>query len=432
MSKSPRLKMSDVLSDIRFSNQSIILHGPGGTGKTFLLREIALMYQKMNVMLQLTALTGVAALNLVMKEHKIAAQTLHSWSGIGINHDNPSKIIAKIRSSHSLMNRWKHVKILVIDEISMLGDEMFNLLNMIAQSVRGNKEPFGGIRLILSGDFLQLPPITQGWVFNSMTWLSLDLRPIILREPKRYPDVMYFEMLLRIRSGYHNEDDMNVLRSRLVAYGEWKERDKAVGEIKPTRLYGRRVDVDGYNISKLMKLEGPSTTYDAHDQSTGNGSRFFPMLDDTIPSVIELRVGAQVMLKCNLSVDDGFVNGSRGVVMSLQRNSVTVKFMNGKTKDIMYHVWSIEGKEGTATRSQIPLRLAYAMTIHSSQGSSLDFAIVNLGKREIFVPAQAYVALSRVRTLEGLLVEALNVKKIVPNQEALSYVESLESLNKSE
>ncbi|MDX1472409.1 MAG: AAA family ATPase, partial [Flavobacteriaceae bacterium] len=318
--------------------KNIILYGPGGCGKTYTLRIIASHLKKIKKKVYCTATTGVAALNLNNPEEQISASTLHRWAGIGLARGSAKKICNRVQHDERSGKRWKYADALIIDEVSMLGASLFDKLDFIGKYIRlNNKSPFGGLQLILSGDFLQLPPVKDSWVFKSVAWSKLSLLPFVLETPKRYDDVNYFEMLLRIRKGLHNSSDIKKLRRRVKAYSKLLKILKDVNTddvIKPTILYSKKINVNHHNSEELRKLPGDIVQYAAEDNFKAfkkkvNLDHYVQRLDDAIPKVLSFKVGAQVMLKCNLDVEGGLVNGSRGVVLAVEPHQLYVRFING-------------------------------------------------------------------------------------------------------
>ena len=420
------------------SGSNVLLHGPGGVGKTHSLRLIARYLTEKGKIVACTATTGVAAINLNIPEKKIMARTLHSWAGVGLARDSVKKLYEKIMTKNKYRNRWRTVQVLIIDEISMLGQEFFEKLDYLGKHIRMEQDaPFGGIQMVLSGDFLQLPPVKDKWVFKSETWNNLSLIPFIFEEPKRYDDIRYFELLLRIRKGEHTDEDIELLEKRAIAYRKLQnvfkkfKYDKTL--IRPTILYSTKADVKFYNEKELKKLSGKMYEFVAEDifQPYREGARsdsYIHLLDEMIPRVITVKVGAQVMLKANLNVSEGLVNGTRGVITDIITTSpepiISVKFLNGRKLDLTRHVWKLEDKEALVSRSQFPLILAYSITVHKGQGATLDYAICDLGP-SIFAEGQAYVALSRVRNLYGLFISEFHKGALMTNKTALKFDQKL-------
>jgi ATP-dependent DNA helicase PIF1 len=418
------------------SGENVLLHGPGGCGKSYTIRLLYKKLKSLGKKVQCTATTGIAALNL--SGPGIKTRTLHSWAGIGLGRETGYKLAAKVRDNYMSRRRWQDTQVLIIDEVSMLGATLFKKLDIIGRIVRGRRdEPFGGIRLVLSGDFLQLPPVKDTWLFETDEWKELNLKCVPFMEAKRYDDPDYFQTLLRIRRGAHTEADIEMLQERVKAYDEYLVKQVESGEaslleVKPTLLYSKKRDVEAYNLGQLENLPDKPRPYTAKDNYNAlrprvRKEKYELMLDDAIKKAIILKVGAQVMLKANLDIDEGLVNGSRGVVTDMGIDFVDVKFRNQDTTTrIMDNTWSVEDDDMEATRTQIPLILAWASTIHKSQGCTIDFAVCDIGS-SVFADGQAYVALSRVRNRAGLFLSDLHPPAIEANEEAVRYVNKIET-----
>ena len=400
----------------------VFLTGPGGTGKSYLLN---LLYtelpKKTGKSIALTALTGCAALLLHPK-----AKTLHSWAGIGLARESVDILIAGIRKSSRARMRWKNADILVIDEVSMMTPELFEKLDMIGRKIRGNEStPFGGLQLVLVGDFYQLPPVVKqdgeekkdtSFVFESHIWNTLRLETHELTEIVRQKDPVFQEVLNEARRGELSKKSFKILAKRMGL-------DYSKEEIKPTMLFTRRGQVDDINMSHLRKLTTERRTFKATTVFSPN------VITTAYSAELTLAIDAQVMLITNLNPELGLVNGSRGVVVGYEKvpdadvksqmstmkgvgdvfdpalEFPIVKFCNGVKKQIIHTTWEVPDMP-SVLRRQIPLKLAYAVTIHRAQGATLDCALIDVGGRT-FEYGQAYVALSRVKNLEGLYVHDL-------------------------
>ena len=384
-----------------------------------------------------TATTGIAALNMG-DGMALKTRTLHSWAGIGLGKDDKDKLLAKVASKKKNRERWQKTDILVVDEVSMLGKDLFEKLDYIGRRIRKCEIlPFGGIQLIFSGDFLQLPPIKDDFLFESPVWnrCSFFIVPFLTR--RRFDDPQYFELLMRVRKGEQTQDDLRIIQSCVKKYDELnksltinvnkKRKLNDEPEIRPTILHSKVVDVSSHNSTELDKLPGDSQIYFAVDNYTPIGAHsssaepfYEHMLEETIPAAIQLKAGAQVMLRANLDVEGGLVNGSRGVVLACNSDSVDVKFKNDKRVRIVPHTWEFQDESMIAARTQIPLLLAWSITIHRIQGCTLDYAVCNLGQ-SIFAEGQAYVALSRVRNINGLYITNFYPKSLKVNKKALAF-----------
>lgn len=411
------------------------------THNTYTIKKVAEYFTRKGEVCECTATTGVAAVGINVPEYGVQARTLHSWSGIGMPQSDRSwNFISVVEKKPKAVKRWLTTSLLIIDEISMLGKNLFEAISEVGKKLKLSKKPFGGIRLLLSGDFLQLPPVKDEWCFLSEEWKKLDAIVFEFDEPKRYDDLSYFHLLLRIRQGEHTQKDVDVLCARMRAYKKFKELEKSATlvRVQPTILFPKRVDVDYYNKKELDKLDSKAFVYKCvdtfqkrigrkySDEYSDIPADYTKLLDDAIPQEITLKVGAQVMLKYNLDVASGLANGSRAVILDTFPDGVYVKFLNGTKMMVNPTPWEVSDKEGRGFRTQIPFVCAWALTVHKSQGSTLDYAICDLGS--VFCPAQSYVSLSRVKNLKGLLIQSFDPEKIICDEKALKYAKIMKSV----
>lgn len=408
--------------------KNVFLTGSAGSGKTYNISLLSEVYPNMI----LTSTTGISAI-------AIGGTTIHSFSGIGVPRarDTIEDIVKKAKKAQR-KNEVINCEKLVVDEVSMLGASTLDLLNTVFKQVRGINKPFGGIQVIFTGDMLQLPPINDDYCFNSATWKELDLQTIYLTKLYRFTDEKYSDMLLRIRMAEHTYEDNSELFKRFFAYKDKIDDEDCFNkmEIKPTYLYSKKVDVTDKNLEELDKLKTELFTYKAVDtikakymnldqNSKIEKENLNLHLDLLAAKNIFLKEGAQVMLTVNVDLSLGLANGSRGVVTSLEKEKVEVKFLNGHVQSFGRSLFEYkEHGKVIATREQFPFILAWACSIHKIQGATLDCVIINLGQ-SIFEASQAYVALSRVRSLSGLYLEAYKPVKIFCNKEALEFYKNL-------
>lgn len=410
--------------------RNVILTGPGGCGKTHSIRFLTSALVDMGRDVGVTSTTGISAINLNVPEKSIVARTLHSYAGIGLAQGTPEELYAKVFNNRNAYNRIRNVEILFLDEFSMLGAELFEKVDYVFRYVRRKiNKPMGGVILVASGDVLQLPPVKEQFVFKCDAWKKLKFKPFFFEDPKRYNDLDFFHLLQRLRKSEHTGEDIQTLKGRVVAYENYKKAIEGKDPskvLKPTMFHSRKMEVATINKNELEKLEGPEFTFMAQDTFTAykdNAKRelYFKSLEDNIPQYINLKVGAQVMLRKNIDIERGLVNGSRGVITAITSGeSVKVSFVNGISEKIGMQTWKIKDKRGIASRTQIPFILAWACTIHKAQGATCDLCVCNIGS-SIFTEGQAYVALSRVRNLKGLFLSDFYPKAIKTNEEALEY-----------
>jgi uracil-DNA glycosylase len=417
------------------SGRNIFLTGPAGSGKSFLLQTILKWGAVTGKHIAVTALTGCAALLL-----GFSAKTLHSWAGIGLGRDTAEKLAEAVKRSPSSKARWRKTSILIIDEISMMTPELFEKLDGIGKLVRASAAPWGGMQLVLCGDFLQLPPVVRGlsgetaigrFAFESPAWKTAHLDAHVLTKIERQTDAAFQTLLNECRIGEPSAASIAVLKSR--QHLDWKSQT-----IRPTLLFSRNADVDSINEKNIAALQKPLRMFDAHtviDRSdptlevpTGERlERVLEKLDSDAPYMphLELCVGAQVMLLFNKDIEAGLVNGSRGVVIDFRVSDGVpiVQFLHGDPLAVEAHGWA-SADFPTVVRFQIPLRVAYAVTIHKSQGATLDCALVDIGS-STFEYGQAYVALSRVRNLESLYIWNLDPARIRAHPTVIRFYETL-------
>lgn len=401
------------------SGKSVFITGKAGTGKTALLKHFIQEYIAEHgiISLGITSTTGISAILL-------KGTTLHSYLGIGLGTASEGVLIETVKR-FPYLDRWRGLRTLIIDEVSMLSYTLFVKLEKMAQVLRFSREPFGGIQLVLCGDFLQLPCINDRFCFEAEDiWKACITKTFYFKNIMRQSDIEFQTCLSEIRLGILSEKSMALLQTR-----EKKCRDK---KFKPTKFYATNREVNSVNTKELEKIAQESgeifeynMTITAMDPKRKEALTKFIKTNVIVPDLVELAVGCQVMLLSNIDIENGLVNGSRGVITQFINGYPEVEFINGKTLIIKYHSFDVEeyGKK-VACYTQIPLKLAYAISIHKSQGCTIDYAEINMGK--IFEYGQAYVALSRVKTLDGLFILNLDPKKIKAHPKALEYYNSLE------
>ena len=432
--------------DILKLGRNVYLTGPAGSGKTFLLNEYINFLKARGVAVGITASTGIAATHM-------NGMTIHSWSGIGIRDRLADIELHALTARKYLAKRFAKTKVLVIDEVSMLHAHQLDLVDRVCRFFKQRPAPFGGMQIILAGDFFQLPPInsktrmgatpasetslsaapqslnmptsqvgiddnqkTDRWHFvtESDVWQNMNLRVCYLDEQYRHTDDRLTKILNEIRSNQASGNTLGKLQERLG-------RD-VTGHANPTKLYVHNIDVDAINNAELAKINRPSEIYEMR-------SRGAPPLVEILkksclaPENLILKKDAAVMFIKN-NLEDGYVNGTLGRVVDFDMRGYPI-IKTEKRKIVAEPAqWTIE-EEGRikAKIEQIPLRLAWAITVHKSQGMSLDAAEIDLGKT--FVEGMGYVALSRVRSLDGIKLVGINDLALRINPEALELDEGL-------
>ena len=405
--------------------ENIFLTGPAGTGKSEIINSFVKKRPRSKRVF-ITSTTGISAI-------KIKGRTIHSFAGIGTGSADVQRLITHILKERRLKEKWRSVDVLIIDEISMLSAEVFDKLEEIARCVRQSTEPFGGIQIILCGDFLQLPNVEGEFCFLANSWNAVvGDNTAELTEIMRQDDVEFQKCLNAVRLGNIDDDTRFLFESRIGV-----ELDESFDGILPTRLFPTNRQVDLLNDNELDKLAEDGREFVEYDMKiTPYPNIPTKWLDSTVehflkrtifPASIQLCVGAQVMLLSNLDQDAGLVNGSRGVITGFVEQFPRVKFINGRELVITEATVEHEDNHKPILRAtQIPLKVAYASTIHKSQGSSLDCVEIDLG--EIFECGQAYVALSRARSLKGLVLKSIHFDQIKAHPVALAYYKRIEEL----
>ena len=432
-------KQQDAIT--RFMNgDNICITGPGGTGKTFLIKE---MIQQSKKKIQVCAMTGCAAILL-----QCNAKTIHSWSGIKLAKGEIEDIVESISNNKWLRKTWRSTQILIIDEVSMMSVKIFELLNIIAKTCRNNSKPFGNMQVIFLGDFYQLPPVNKSenvdnhsFCFQSEEWFNVFpmQNHIILDKIFRQEDETYRNILMKIRKGEIDDDIKEILEKRIIG----KEKLE-VNEDKIIKIFPLKRKVETVNIKNFLKLEGeehlsdieikkdmthyhdngnliPDKFIDAYKRASQKQIDFeVSNLINNSPSIHELKIkiGARVMCIVNYDMDNEICNGSQGSIQDIvsfnnEIKTVIVLFDNGIKKVMNKYVWQSETYPNIAL-FQFPLVLAWAITIHKIQGATLDNAIMDIGN-DIFEYGQTYVALSRIKTLNGLYLTSFNIDKIKVN-----------------
>lgn len=385
---------------------NIFLTGPAGSGKTYLLNQYIEYLKKYKISVGITASTGIAATHM-------SGITIHSWVGMGIRDSMSDGEIRELMKRPYLRNRLRQTKVLIIDEISMLHAHRLDLVDQICRIFRGNSAPFGGMQVIMCGDFFQLPPVSRKdeppaeFVVSSDSWKEMRLKICYLEEQHRQDDRSFLRVLNDIRNNEVSEMTVEYLSERL-------DKDPE-GYTRPTRLFTHNADVDAINQKHLEALTGDTHEYLMSWRGSFGLTEILKK-SCLAPETLILKKGAQVMFVKN-NYDFGYVNGTLGEVIDFDNDSFPiVRTFDGAEIRVRKADWSVkEDDVEKAGLSQIPLRLAWAITVHKSQGMSLDAAEVDLSRS--FLPGMGYVALSRVRSLSGLKLMGMNQMALQVNPE---------------
>ena len=418
------MTQSQALSILK-TGANVFLTGEPGAGKTHLINEYVIYLRANDINVAVTASTGIAATH-------IGGMTIHSWSGIGIKTKLEKSDLNKIKTSQYIVRRITKSKVLIIEEISMLTGGTLSMVDTVCREIKQNSKPFGGIQVIFAGDFFQLPPVVRReyqeniqtsilaksssfFAFDSSSWKELNPIVCYLTEQHRQEDGDFLELLSAIRENKFNKKHLSHIETRRLRLLD-PIHDKSLKNIP--KLFSHNIDVDSINQAMLKSIKGEQKTFII--TVTGPDPLVTTLVRGCLsPEILYLKIGASVMFTKN-NPKEGFVNGTLGVVDGFDKISGNpiVKIRSGQKIEVGQMDWSIEenGKV-KASISQLPLRLAWAITVHKSQGMSLDEAIMDLS--QVFEYGQGYVALSRVRRLSGLYILGWNEQTFQVHPEIL-------------
>ncbi len=426
--------------NLLMNGENVFLTGYAGTGKSYILNKLK---DKLQKKLTITSTTGIAAVN-------VKGQTLHSWAGVGLCKNPIHKTVEKIYSRPSVYKQIRNCKILAIDEISMLNVEVFEYIDEVLKIVRESVEPFGGIQVLFIGDFYQLPPVEgaglntgenslfdentftpeRRYCFDSFLWEDFKLKNVVLKQNYRQSEKDFIKALSDMRTNSLTEDDIELLKSRETYLDTF--------ETNMLHIFSTNFEADRYNIAKFNMIDEPVKIFEAQDGVYRGTKPVYSGFTENEKYVLEifgkncradkeiaLKLGAKVMLLVNTDFNKGLINGSCGDIQSFNEDTITVKFDNGETADIHRHRFEYYYHDKlTAERTQFPLKLAYGITIHKSQGMTLDKLVVDCSR--IFERGQAYVAMSRVKTLDGLYLKNFSKDKVMVDERVADFYSHLE------
>ena len=372
---------------------NIFLTGPPGSGKSFVLKRFIDAATRRGRKVAVTATTGIAATLL-------GGNTIHAWSGIGIGESFSGNRADRILANRTLRERLETADCLIIDEISMMNAPLLDKLNAYFKIARSSRQAFGGLQVILAGDFMQLPPVEfkgyQDYAFVSSAWQELNLTICYITEQHRQGRDELNSILTAIR-----QDGLTAMHYRLLTV-----RRTAVPVSRVTQLLTHNVAVDAVNAAQLQRLKGRTHNYELVFRGYESAAQ---RLANNIlaPKSLYLKTGAMVMFVAN-SLGKGYCNGSQGIVVGFKHSFPVVRlFDTGVNLEVGVHTWQTEPENGRrASVSQLPLKLAWAITVHKSQGMSLERAVIDLGRSFGF--NMGYVALSRLTSYDGLYLKGLN------------------------
>ena len=408
--------------DMMKKGKNIFLTGQAGTGKSYTIMTFVKWCISNSINYAITSTTGISAL-------LIGGTTIHSWAGILLGMEDKITLLERVMTRDKAYNRWLYTRVLILDEISMMSPELLEKLDYIGKKIRKSTKPFGGIQLIFCGDFAQLPPVKSDFCFKSAIWDVLIDITIHLTENMRQTHATFKQLLSEVRMGNVTPSSIKLLQQRIGAHIETPEG------IVPTKLFSHRETVAKTNANSLMELittSNPIVTYHSDDDVKQKDGRivnsqyrdqYLARIDKIFQATktLNLCVGAQVMLLTNLDLRAGLANGSRGVIIKFGNGLPVVRFMNGLETTIDKEGWSMKIADNVIIkRKQIPLILAWAITIHKCQGSTLDCAQMDLGAT-IFSYGQAYTALSRVKSLDAVSIVTFDPDKLVASPYVIEF-----------
>lgn len=440
------------------ARKNVFITGPGGYGKSYLIKAIVHHARRQKRQLAVCAMTGCAAVLL-----DCGATTLHRWARVGLAKADRENILTFLVKSKMCRENWETTDLLIVDEVSMMSKHLFDLFNFVAQKVRHNRRPFGGIQLLFCGDFFQLPPVgdpdvpdSDLFCFESDDWNTTFDAQIELRTPFRHKDEVFARILQELRSGKIRRSSYDLIMTRVGAEFDLTRHSG----VRPVSIVPTRHEAQMINDDNMRRLDGELREFPAkfgvleqdnpfdvvssrrgreyvkilsHEEQRKEEERLYETLN--VERHLKLKVGSQVMCIKNMP-KEGLVNGSTGVVVGFEGNGVLVKFYGvttsmGKYGTGIIRVVPIEWQSDRFPKygiTQFPLILAWAITIHKSQGMTLDLAEINAGS-SIFACGQTYVAMSRVKTLAGLCLTSFDPGRVKINRRVLDFYTRLAEMN---
>jgi len=434
-----------VLDQFKEGN-NLFITGPGGVGKSHLINTLVHYCNSVNKPVQVCALTGCAAVLLGGK-----TKTIHSWSGINFCDGKNSELITKALSRYIIKRNWKKTQVLIVDEVSMMSKKMLMVLEEMARDARNSVKVFGGIQVVFCGDFYQLPPVCKDksdnskFCFEANIWSTifpLD-QHIQLTHIFRQKDKTYLELLSQVREGTISAKNIKILKERMHI-----AKPEGITQLSPIKSRVNSINAGKFNDLAtdehecVMAIEYDMDKYirsgkTIESELLTKGRFLTPVQKEMAVNklrtnskgekVLVLKVGSFVMCTANIDMDNGICNGSQGTIIDFIENRPVIKFNNGITKTLSKHCWQSVDYP-TIIIKQYPLQLAWAITIHKMQGATLESAVMDLGNN-VFENGQIYVALSRVKSLEGLYLTEFNPRVITTNPKVRAFYKKIPALN---
>ena len=408
--------------------KSIFLTGSPGTGKSYTLKAIIKVLQEANKRIAVTASTGCSAV-------LINGQTIHSYLRMGVNNDTADQIVMSIKKYKSKFEQLNNLQVLIIDEISMIDNSTFEKISDIFKKIKNvHAKPFGGLQTIFVGDFCQLAPVTGDYAFNTVLWKELALSYIVLKQSIRQQNDKQLQHILEeVRFAKLSSESSEILKSL--------QNTTFAADVMPTKLYSLNSDVNNINTKEFRQLYKKTNHIDAKDakiidchpdnpvikyNSETDIFRYHPISNDTKMNkqeyLIDLFKGLYVIVTRNLNFEKGIINGTTGIITTLTPNLVVIQMANNEKYTITYHK-DINDNNGMFTRF-MPLKLAYALSIHKSQGATLDAIEVD-GSTYIFAAGQLYTALSRAKSLDSIRLMNFDKDSFICHRSVKAFYASL-------
>lgn len=407
MIKNLNAQQNKALKLLLNGKQNLFLTGAAGTGKSHVIKLFREVKKLQQVNIPVVASTGAAAL-------LVNGVTFNSYFGLGIMAGGVEMTVQNALTNRQAVERIIYTDTIIVDEISMISGDVFLAANLLCQKVRQNKKPFGGIRVIAVGDFFQLGPFSEtakiDWVFDSKTWKGAKFKKVELTTIMRTVDKQFLKVLGKVRFGKVDAEVKKFLNQHTTK----KKMDPNI-----PRILSRNWEVDKYNDQKLKELTTPQANFKT--QYAGEEWAVKRIKENlVVGDVLSLKKGALVMMRIN-NFKEGYINGTVGVIQGMTEDVLTIKKLNGETIHVKKHIFEFLNGNGEviARARNFPLTLAWAVTIHKSQGASLDAALISIDR--LWLHGQAYTALSRLTSSKGLFLTSWDKQSFLVDKKVLKY-----------